>query len=63
VAAGVNLYEVKELMGHSTLALTERYSHVRADNLRAAIRAMEKAQERPQAKVLPLRSDFGQPRV
>ena len=54
VAAGVNLYEVKELMGHSTLALTERYSHVRADNLRAAVRAMEQAQG-PQAKVIELK--------
>jgi len=56
VAAGVNLYEVKELMGHSTLALTERYSHVRADNLRAAVRAMAQAQgQEPQAKVIELK--------
>jgi integrase len=41
VAGGVDLYVVKELMGHSTLALTERYSHLRAENLRAAVKVLE----------------------
>jgi integrase len=50
VGAGVNLYEVKELMGHSTLALTERYSHVRADNLRAAVRVLEPS---PKGELIP----------
>lgn len=37
VQAGVDLYTVKELLGHSELAMTERYSHLAPDNLRAAV--------------------------
>ena len=56
VATGTNLYEVKELMGHSTLALTERYAHVRNENLEAAVKRMEKAEaEKDQAKVFELK--------
>ena len=55
VATGTNLYEVKELMGHSTLALTERYSHVRNENLEAAVKRMEKAEKKTnQSKVVNL---------
>jgi site-specific recombinase XerD len=37
VQAGVDLYTVKELLGHSEIAMTERYSHLAPDNLRAAV--------------------------
>lgn len=37
VMAGVPLATVKELLGHSTIAMTERYSHLAPDNLRAAV--------------------------
>jgi integrase len=37
VQAGVNLYTVKELLGHSELAMTERYAHLAPGNLRAAV--------------------------
>jgi integrase len=37
VQAGVDLYTVKELLGHSEIAMTEKYSHLAPDNLRAAI--------------------------
>jgi len=37
VQAGVSLYVVKELAGHSTIAVTERYSHLAPKNLDAAI--------------------------
>ncbi len=40
VQAGVDLYAVKELLGHSEIAMTERYSHLAADNLRAAVEKM-----------------------
>lgn len=37
VQSGVDLYAVKELLGHSEIAMTERYSHLAPDNLRAAV--------------------------
>lgn len=37
VQAGVDLYTVKELLGHSEIAMTERYSHLAPDNLSAAV--------------------------
>ena len=33
---GTDLYTVKELLGHSTIQLTERYSHLRPDGLKMA---------------------------
>jgi integrase len=43
VQAGVPLLTVKEILGHSTIAMTERYSHLAPDGTRAAIAAMEQA--------------------
>ncbi|WP_417908558.1 tyrosine-type recombinase/integrase, partial [Candidatus Electronema sp. PJ] len=43
VQAGVPLITVKEILGHSTIALTERYSHLAPDGTRAALRVMEQA--------------------
>lgn len=37
VIAGVPLYEVRDLLGHSTIKLTERYAHLAPENLRAAV--------------------------
>lgn len=37
VQAGVDLYTVKELLGHSEIAMTEKYSHLAPDNLRSAV--------------------------
>jgi integrase len=37
VQAGVDLYTVKELLGHSEIAMTEKYSHLAPDNLRVAV--------------------------
>jgi len=36
VQGGTDLYIVKELLGHSTIQLTERYSHLRPDGLKTA---------------------------
>ncbi|GAB7141008.1 site-specific integrase [Deferribacterales bacterium RsTz2092] len=35
--AGVPLYTIKELMGHSDMALTQRYAHLSSRNMREAI--------------------------
>jgi integrase len=37
VMSGVDLYMVQKLMGHSTIAMTERYSHLAPDHLRKAV--------------------------
>ncbi len=39
---GISLYEVKELLGHASLAMTERYSHLAPDRNRKAAQTMEK---------------------
>ena len=38
VQNGTDLYTVKDLLGHSTIQLTERYSHLRPDGLKMAAR-------------------------
>jgi integrase len=39
--AGTNLYVIKELLGHSTITLTERYSHLSNNPLLNATKALE----------------------
>jgi integrase len=41
VQSGVHLRAVQELLGHSTLTMTQRYSHLAPEHLREAVRAME----------------------
>lgn len=41
VENGTHLFVVKELMGHRSLAMTERYSHVSNDSLKAAVNGLE----------------------
>ena len=41
VQNGTDLYTVKELLGHSTIQLTERYSHLRPDGLKKAARRFD----------------------
>lgn len=41
VQRGVDLYTVRTLMGHSSIALTERYSHLGEKNLMAAVMNFE----------------------
>jgi len=41
VENGTDLYYIKELLGHSTIALTERYAHIGENALRAAVQGLE----------------------
>jgi len=43
VMAGVALLTVKEILGHSTISMTERYAHLAPDGTKAAMSVMEKA--------------------
>jgi len=38
---GVNLYTVEELLGHGTIQMTERYSHLAPDAKRSAIAVLD----------------------
>ncbi|GHU12779.1 integrase [Alphaproteobacteria bacterium] len=41
VMSGVDLYTVQRLMGHSTISMTERYSHLAPDHLKKAVGMFE----------------------
>lgn len=43
VNRGVDLYVVKEYLGHSMIQVTERYSHLSPDKLSCAVRVLEEA--------------------
>jgi integrase len=43
VEDGTDLFTVKELLGHADYKMTSRYSHIAADELRAAVRGLDKA--------------------
>ena len=43
VTAGTDIYTVKELLGHSVIAMTERYSHLAPGTLQKATRTLERA--------------------
>lgn len=49
VQSGTDLYTVKELLGHSTIALTERYSHLRPEGLKQTTALFDKM-KKPKAK-------------
>ena len=42
VESGVDLYTVRALLGHASLAMTERYSHLNSSTLQNAVRAFER---------------------
>jgi len=39
---GVNLYVIKELLGHSQISMTERYSHLQQGTLQDAVKILER---------------------
>jgi len=46
VEQGINIYVVKKLMGHKTLAMTERYAKLRDDTLKEAVSLLESCMDR-----------------
>lgn len=44
VSAGVPLFEVKELLGHSSIEMTERYSHLAPENLNRVMEVLDRLQ-------------------
>lgn len=46
VTAGVPLTEVRDLLGHSTVRMTERYAHLAPENVRAAVALLEGSESR-----------------
>jgi len=58
VMQGTPLYTVQKLMGHKTIALTERYAHLAPDTLKAAVSMFEKntkIKKQKKSKVINLR--------
>ena len=45
VAAGIPLYEVGKILGHSTPMMTQRYAHLAPEQLRNAVSALDAPQE------------------
>ena len=41
VSAGASLIEVRDLLGHSTIRMTEKYAHLSPDNVRSAVTRLE----------------------
>ena len=52
--AGTSLYTIQKLLGHKTISLTERYSHLSEESLREAVLVFEKARPKKQ-KVIELK--------
>jgi site-specific recombinase XerD len=42
VQMGVDLYVVKELLNHSSITVTQRYAHLRLENVKRAVEMLEK---------------------
>ncbi|HDZ01945.1 MAG TPA: hypothetical protein ENH52_10875 [Nitrospirae bacterium] len=42
VQNGVDLYKVKELLGHKTIAMTMRYAHHYPESLRSSVEILDK---------------------
>jgi site-specific recombinase XerD len=55
VMSGVDLRSVQELMGHKTLTMTQRYSHLAPGHLRSAVENLPKmgTQKAPKAERTP----------
>ncbi len=45
VTAGVPMPEIRDLLGHSTVAMTEKYAHLAPENVRAAVEVLSVGRE------------------
>ena len=55
VKNGESLYTVQKVMGHSTIAMTERYSHLSPDTLKEATKRFESSLNRKgKSKIVPI---------
>jgi integrase len=52
VQNGTDLYTVQKLLGHSTIAMTERYSHLAKDNFKSAVKNFEDSLKKKKKKKL-----------
>ena len=41
VSDGVGMPEVRDLLGHATIAMTERYAHLAPENVRIAVSVLD----------------------
>lgn len=55
VQSGEPLYNVKELMGHSIIQMTERYSHLAPKNKKDSVKSLQKFMKQKAAKVISLK--------
>ena len=56
VMQGISLYLVQKVLGHSTIQVTERYSHLAPDQLQLAANAINKSiMEHKEKKIIPFK--------
>jgi integrase len=41
IQAGVSITQVRDVLGHSTVAMTEKYAHLAPENARAAVAVLD----------------------
>ena len=58
VQSGVDLYKVKTLLGHSSILLTERYSHLQPEGLQQAVKFFDEKMNSNRKKVDKLHNCF-----
>ena len=58
VQAGIDIYTVKELLGHKDLRMTVRYCHLASENLREAIKVLDKRESGYSLVTVPLLLDL-----
>lgn len=50
ISAGVAMAEVRDLLGHSTIMMTERYAHLAPARVREAVRILDRGREQPSSR-------------
>jgi integrase len=60
VNAGVDIYQIKDLLGHSSVTVTQRvYAHLQQDTLRSASEVVGKTLEAARETAMPAGNDQG----